>query len=235
MKTAAERRTTLTERIMSEQPVIHVPPTTESSGLKRAAKTAARLAALVGVSPVLVSYYLNAALLGRGRALESRSQVLSLWPGLTGQYLRRAFLGQVLARCHHSATVEFGTFFSQPGAILDENVYVGPRCILGLVHLERDVLLAANVQIPSGGKTHYFDDPTKPIREQGGERKMVTVGAGAWVGSGAIILADVGKGTVVAAGSVVTKPLPDNVIAAGVPAKVIRGRFDKAEPGASDA
>ena len=219
---------------MSEQPVILVPPSTNPSALKRAAKAAARFAALVGVSPVLASYWLNAAFRGRGLALESRSQLLSLCPGLTGQYLRRAFLGQVLARCHPSATIEFGTFFSQPGAILDENVYVGPRCILGLVHLERDVLLAANVQIPSGGKTHYFDDPTRPIREQGGERKMVTVGAGAWIGSGAIILADVGKGTIVAAGSVVTKPLPDNVIAAGVPAKVIRGRFEKAEPRSPD-
>src|SRR3954462_5023738 len=155
---------------MSEPPVFHVPPEAEASAVKRAAKGLARFAALVGVSPVLASYWLNAALLGRGRALESRSQLLPLWPGLTGQYLRRAFLGQVLARCHPSATVEFGTFFSQPGAILDENVYVGPRCVLGLVPLQRDVLLAAGVQIPSGGKTHYFDDPSKPIREQGGER-----------------------------------------------------------------
>lgn len=215
---------------MSEPSVIHVPPEDEASVLKRTAKAIARFAALVGVSPILVSYWLSAAFLGRGRALESRSQLLSLWPGLTGQYLRRAFLQQVLARCHPTATVEFGTFFSQPGAILDENVYVGPRCILGLVHLERDVLLAAGVQVPSGGLTHYFDDPTKPIREQGGERKMVTVGAGAWIGSGAIVLADVGKGTVVAAGSVVTKPLPDNVIAGGVPAKVIRNRFEKPAP-----
>src|SRR5438067_10932700 len=163
------------------------------------------------------------------RALESASQLLSLWPGLSGQYLRRAFLRRVLARCHHSALVEFGTLFSQPGARLDENVYVGPRCQLGLVHLQRDVLLAANVQIPSGGKTHYFDDPARPIREQGGERRVVTVGEGGWVGTGAIILADVGKGTVVAAGAVVTKPLPDNVIAAGVPARVIRNRFEPGE------
>ncbi len=216
---------------MNEPPVISVPPEGEASALKRTLKAVARVAALVAVAPVLVSFWLNAAVLGRGRALESRSQLLSLWPGLTGQYLRRAFLQRVLTRCHPSATVEFGTFFSQPGAILDENVYVGPRCILGLVHLERDVLLAAGVQIPSGGLTHYFDDPTRPIREQGGERKMVTIGAGAWIGSGAIVLADVGKGTVVAAGSVVTKPLPDNVIAGGVPAKVIRPRFEPTAEG----
>ena len=196
--------------------------------MKSFAKSAARLAALVAVSPVLLVFWLNAALFGRNRALESASQLLSLLPGVSGQYLRRAFLQQALASCHHSALVEFGTIFSQAGAVLGENVYVGPRCVLGLVHLERDVLLAAGVQVPSGGNTHYFDDPTKPIREQGGERKMVTIGAGAWVGSGAIVLADVGKGTVVAAGAVVTKPLPDNVIAGGVPAKVIRPRFETA-------
>jgi virginiamycin A acetyltransferase len=211
----------------TEEKTIPVPPA-ERSPVKEAAKGAARLAALLAVSPVLVCHRLNSLLVGRNRALESSSQLLSLLPGLTGQYLRRAFLGRVLARCHPSALVEFGTLFSQSGAVLDENVYVGPRCQLGLVHLERDVLLAANVQIPSGGKTHYFDDPTRPIREQGGERRMVTVGAGAWVGTGAIVLADVGRGTVVAAGSVVTKPLPDNVIAAGVPAKVIRPRFEAA-------
>jgi len=219
---------------MPDEPAIHVPPS-KPSPAKEAAKAVARVVALVAVFPLLVCFWLNAVLVGRGRALESASQLLSLFPGITGQYLRRAFLQRVLARCHHTATVEFGTFFSQPGAVLDENVYVGPRCVLGFVHLERDVLLASGVQIPSGGKTHYFDDPTKPIREQGGERRMVTVGAGAWIGTGAIVLADVGSGTVVAAGAVVTKPLPDNVIAAGVPAKVIRHRFEKSEAPSADA
>ena len=193
---------------------------------KQAVKAAARLVALAFVLPVLLIFWLNSLLVGRNRALESASQLVSLFPGIAGQYLRRAFLQRVLARCHHTTLVEFGTLFSQAGAKLEENVYVGPRCILGLVHLERDVLLAANVQIPSGGKTHYFDDPDKPIREQGGERRVVTIGAGAWIGTGAIVLADVGAGTVVAAGAVVTKPLPANVIAGGVPAKIIRPRFE---------
>jgi acetyltransferase-like isoleucine patch superfamily enzyme len=39
-----------------------------------------------------------------------------------------------------------------------------------------------------------------------------------------VILADVGKNSVVAAGAVVTKPLPDFVVAAGVPARVIKSR-----------
>jgi virginiamycin A acetyltransferase len=204
---------------------VFVPPTGPTPVWKRTAKAVARFAALLGVSPVLLSFSINSAFLGRNRALESRSQLLSLWPGLVGQYLRRAFLQRVLARCHPTVLVEWGTIFSQTGAMLDENVYVGPRCGLGFVHLQKDVLLAANVQIPSGGATHFFDDPTVPIREQGGERQLVTIGEGAWIGTGAIVLADVGKGTIVGAGSVVTKPLPENVLAAGVPARVIRPRF----------
>lgn len=52
----------------------------------------------------------------------------------------------------------------------------------------------------------------------------VTVGEGSWVGSGAVLLADVGHHCVIGAGSVVTRPIPDYAIAAGVPAKVIRDR-----------
>jgi len=210
---------------------IQIPASQPPSAVKNVAKATARFAALIGVSPVLLSYWVNSALLGRGRALESRSQLLSLWPGLSGQYLRRAFLHQVLARCHPTVLVEWGTIFSQTGAMLDENVYVGPRCGLGLVHLQKNVLLASNVQIPSGGATHFFDDPDVPIREQGGQRKLVTIGEGAWIGTGAIVLADVGRGTIVGAGSVVTKPLPEYAIAAGVPARVIRPRFEKAIDG----
>jgi acetyltransferase-like isoleucine patch superfamily enzyme len=198
--------------------------------MKAIVKRAAHLAALLLVSPVLLTYSAGSLLLGRNRALEGASQTLALLPGLTGMVLRRAFLSVVLRRCHPSSEICFGTLFSQADAVIDENVYVGPRCHLGLVHLERDVLVAAGVHIPSGGQTHSFDDPTKPIREQGGQRTLVTIGAGAWIGSAAVVMADVGKGSVVAAGSVVTKPIPENVIAGGVPAKVIRPRFDSQIP-----
>ncbi len=196
------------------------------SGVKGLVKLGLHWLCVVLVLPALLMYAVGCLLLGRDRALEGSSQMLAGLPGLVGVFLRRAFLGCVLKRCHRSADIGFGTLFSQAGAVIDENVYVGPRCHLGLVHLEKNVLLAAGVHVPSGGQTHYFDDPTVPIRDQGGERAMVTIGAGAWIGSAAVVLADVGAGTIVGAGSVVTKPLPPNVIAAGVPARILRGRFD---------
>ena len=104
--------------------------------------------------PALLSYAIRQRVLGRDRALEGSTQALSLVPGLVGQYLRRAFLAQTLAHCHATAIVSFGTIFSKAGARIDERVYVGPGCYLGLVHIERDVLIGSGVHITSGRQTH---------------------------------------------------------------------------------
>ena len=189
-----------------------------------ALKRVARIAATVCVVPALVSFAIRAALLGRDRALQGSSQALSLVPGIAGQYLRRAFFCRVLDECHASVTIEFGTLLSRAGARLGEQVYVGPHCHLGLVHLERDVLIAAGVHVPSGPDTHGIGSLDRPIREQPGSLRMVRIGAGSWIGSGAVVMADVGRDSVVAAGAVVTEALPDRIIAAGVPARVVRQR-----------
>jgi virginiamycin A acetyltransferase len=194
-------------------------------------KRAAFAAATVAVLPSLLSFLLRAAVIGRDRAIEGSTQALGLVPGLTGQYLRRAFLARTLASFHWTATVEFGTLFSSVGARLDQNVYVGPRCHLGLVQLERDVLVGAGVHITSGSETHGTEEVTRPIREQARPKTLVTVGTGAWIGSAAVVMADVGHDSVVGAGSVVTRPVPPLVMAAGVPARVIRERAPADTPG----
>lgn len=195
--------------------------------MREALKTAGRLAALVAVLPQLVSFAIRSAVLGRDRALAGSTQALAIVPGLAGQYLRRAFLSRAIAGCAPTATVEFGTLFSQAGARIDDRVYIGPRCHLGLVHLERDVLLAAGVHVPSGANTHGSGALDRPIRDQPGSSTVVRIGEGAWIGSAAVIMADVGRHTIVGAGAVVTRPLPDYVVAAGVPARVIKSRTDQ--------
>jgi hypothetical protein len=59
-------------------------------------KAAARAAATIAILPQLASFKIRAALMGDNRALVGSSQMLSLVPGLPGQYLRRAFLARVL-------------------------------------------------------------------------------------------------------------------------------------------
>jgi acetyltransferase-like isoleucine patch superfamily enzyme len=201
-----------------------VPAGSTGGTVREWVKSAVRGIALLAALPWLLSFWIRSPVMGRNRALEGSTQSLAWLPGFVGQYVRRAFLQRALAHCSHTAVVEFGTIFSQAGARLDDGVYVGPRCHLGLVHLEQDVLVAAGVHIPSGGGTHAFDDLSQPIREQESRRTLVRVGAGAWIGSAAVVLADVGRGCVVGAGAVVTRPLPDNAVAAGVPARVIRVR-----------
>ena len=192
--------------------------------MREAVKGLARAIATLAVVPALLSYWIKRQFLGRDRAIKGSSQALALVPGLPGEYVRRAFLTRTLAQCHVSVAIECGTIFSQAGARLDENVYLGPSCHLGLVHLERDVLLAAGVHIPSGAATHGTSRLDQPIRTQPGARTMVTIGEGTWIGSAAVVLADVGKHCVIAAGAVVTKPIPDFAVAAGVPARVVRER-----------
>lgn len=53
---------------------------------------------------------------------------------------------------------------------------------------------------------------------------MVRIGAGVWIGSASVIMADVGDETVLGAGAVVSKALPERVVAHGAPARVISSR-----------
>lgn len=192
--------------------------------MREGMKTLARGLAVLLTLPVLISYAIRSALIGRHRALEGSTQMLSLLPGIPGQYLRAAFLGRVLSRCAPTATISFGTILSRADARIGDRVYIGPGCFLGRVDIGADVLIGSGVHLTSGARTHGTTDPTRPIREQEGERALVTIGTGSWIGSGAIVMADVGANAIVGAGAVVTKAIPDSVIAAGVPASVIRSR-----------
>lgn len=192
--------------------------------MKSAVKSFARALALLAVLPALGSFHVRAALMGRDRALEGSTQWLGLIPGVLGEYLRRAFLAQTLAECAPTATIGFGVLFSRAGARIGEQVYIGPRCHIGLAHIGRDVLLAAGVHVPSGARTHGTEDSGKTIREQESTYSVVRIGEGTWVGSAAVVMADVGPHAVVGAGAVVTKPLPGWIVAAGVPARMVRMR-----------
>lgn len=211
--------TRVVTRLSPTKELAYYPP-----AVREILKTAARSLALLAMVPALLSFFIRSGLFGADRALEGSTQWLSLLPGVTGQYLRAAFLRYALAECSPTATVSFGTLFSKAGARLGPRIYVGPNCHLGLAVLEEDVLLGAAVHVTSGRRTHGTADTNRPIREQEGTLEPVTIGRGAWVGSGAVVMADVGAGAVVAAGAVVVHPVPAATVVAGVPAKVVKER-----------
>lgn len=75
-------------------------------------------------------------------------------------------------------------------------------------------------------ENHNFSDPTSPMKDQGVTVEFVTIEDDCWLASNCIILAGVtvGKGSVIAAGSVVTKDVPPYSVVAGSPAVVIKSR-----------
>jgi acetyltransferase-like isoleucine patch superfamily enzyme len=192
--------------------------------MKRTLKGVANLVAMVAVLPAFVAFCWASFLIGRSRAFPGWSQALSLFPGMTGVYLRRAFYRLVLPRCGDDSCLCFGTVFSHPTAEVGRSVYVGVFCCLGDVTLEDDVLIGSHVSIMNGGGQHGIERLDIPIREQPGVWPRITIGRDTWIGDRAAVLADVGKHCVIGAGSVVTKPIPDYAIALGNPARVIRSR-----------
>jgi len=178
------------------------------------------------VLPSVVSWRLRSLVIGPDRALEASSQFWAIVPGLTGKYMRRAFLCHTLSFCARSATIEFGTLFSSASASIGERAYIGPRCHLGWAMIEHDVMIAAGVHVPSGAHTHGMAELSVAMRDQPARKSPVRIGAGTWIGSAAVVMADVGIDTVVGAGAVVTKPIAGRVIAGGVPARVLRERGD---------
>ncbi|WP_162010146.1 CatB-related O-acetyltransferase [Polaribacter irgensii] len=68
-------------------------------------------------------------------------------------------------------------------------------------------------------------------KNQFNEYQRVYIGSDVWVGAGAMIMSGVtvGHGAIIGAGAIVTKDVPNYAISAGVPAKIIRYRFNEKE------
>lgn len=197
--------------------------------MKSSLKFVCQIIAMLCVSPLYVTHWVISRLGTPDLSLESHSQLLACIPGTTGSYLRVAFYRAVLEHCDPTAYIGFGVLLSKTGASIHEHVYIGPRCLLGLVTLEQDVLLGPSVQIPSGPNTHGIERLDVPIRTQPGQLQRTTIGHDSWIGAGSIVLADVSPQTVVGAGSVVTRQDAAGVIVAGNPARVIRHRQEGTE------
>ena len=176
------------------------------------------------ISPLTICYLLLRLLVNSDPLIASFSQLLSLLPGKSGSYLRAGFYRFTLAHCSPDAVIAFGTLFSQRDTEIGSGVYIGPQCNIGKCHIGSNTLLGSGVHIMSGKGQHNFDDLDTPIKDQGGVFEKISIGENSWIGNGALIMANIGKNCVIGAGSVVTSELPDNAIAAGNPAKIVKTR-----------
>lgn len=108
------------------------------------------------------------------------------------------------------------------------DVYVGHDCHIGAdVVIHSNVLIASNVSFVGGD--HKYNEIGCYIKDSGrGVVKPIVVSDDVWIGHGAIVLGSVvlGRGSIVAAGSVVTKSVAEYAIVGGNPAKHIKFRFE---------
>ncbi len=108
---------------------------------------------------------------------------------------------------------------------------IGDHCVIGRgshivahysIEIGDDVFTGPNVYITD--QNHSYADPDAPIGRQWPTNVAVSIGAGSWLGAGAVVLpgASIGRNVVVAAGSVVRGCVPDRCVVAGVPARIVR-------------
>jgi len=109
------------------------------------------------------------------------------------------------------------------------DIYIGDRTRIGLgctligpVRIGNDVGVAQGVVLT--GLNHNYEDITMPISKQGVSVAPIVVEDEVWLGANCVILAGttIGKHSIVAAGSVITKNVPPYSLAFGNPARVIR-------------
>jgi acetyltransferase-like isoleucine patch superfamily enzyme len=153
----------------------------------------------------------------------------------------RAILNVFLGRRNglHEAGegVQLGRESTVAGAWLGHFASFGPRTAFnGPVVVGDLTMLSSEVQVI--GQDHVADDAALPMRVNfpTRPRPVTVIEADCWIGSRVTIMEGVriGRGSVIGAASVVTKSIPPYSIAVGVPARVIRARFDSESARAHD-
>src|SRR5262249_40448455 len=115
------------------------------------------------------------------------------------------------------AYISFGALIVHRTAAIGRNAYIGPYSIIGAASIGDDVKIASRASILSGRRQHEVGGVGRAgaaPRPAGGG-----MGEGSWIGEGAIVMANVGCNSIVGAGSVVVRDVPDGVTVVGNPAR----------------
>ena len=157
------------------------------------------------------------------------SNLLSLIPFSFGDKLRYHFYKKTLNHCGQNVYFAFGCSLSYPDISIGDNVRVGSYCHIASVNIGNNVLIAQQSFLLSGSTQHGMNRTDIPMNKQPGQLKKINIGNDIWIGTNSIIMDDIADGAVVAAGSVVNKPVESYNIVGGVPAKVINNRHNLQE------
>jgi len=175
----------------------------------------------------------------------------SFLPGKIGRLIRRYYFRTRLNKSGPRLSIGMFVEFSSPKNISFGNeIYIVDRAVLradegtiiagdrfavngnvriiadcgGKIIIGNSVMIGPNTVIRASN--HQFNDATKDIWLQGQTGGTITIGDDVWIAANVVILPGVrvGSHSVIAAGAVVTKDVPEYSVVGGVPAKVIKKR-----------
>ena len=155
--------------------------------------------------------------------------------GSLGLYLKREYQKSCFKKIGKGTYIGKNCIFTPKNIEIGDDTYIGPNCVFqssyGTIQIGSHVMFGPGVHIHGGN--HRFNEIGRYIKDaslkrQGDDGKIV-IEEDCWIGANAIILSNVtiGKGTVIGAGSIVTKDVPQYSIYTGAPACKVRERFSK--------
>jgi len=168
-----------------------------------------------------------------------RRVFIALFSFYTLKELMYSFLWHLLnhsygiVACNKGKNVKFRpnvTILHPERVYIGDNTEIGLRCILWGGKETSTLKIGKNVMIGPSVKLIAFDHGMKisdiPMIDQTSNDKDIVIGDDVWIGANVVVTAGckIGNGAVVAAGSIVTKDIPENVICGGIPAKILKNR-----------
>lgn len=145
--------------------------------------------------------------------------------GKVGNSLRVHFAKQICSKVGRKCLIERGASFNE-GAVLEDFSSVGVNCFVdSAVTIKGHNMMGPDVKIFS--RNHFYNE-TNHCFEGYTKQKKVIVGEYSWIGARALIMPGVtiGNHVIIGGGAVVTKNIPDGVLAAGNPC-VVKKVIDK--------
>ena len=158
----------------------------------------------------------------RGEILVLCGQALSIIPGLPGSCVRVCFYYLTLKACPLNCRIGFLSSIHDRRAELGEKVNIGAFVSIGRVRIGARSLIASRSSLMSGSRQHELGLDGRLSKFDGSQALCIEIGEDTWIGENSMIMADIGHQTMICAGSVVTKPVPDRQLWGGNPARFIK-------------
>ncbi len=168
-------------------------------------------------------------LCSKNTRFEIMSSIANSIPGKAGFEIRSIIWSHYVQGLGQNVTIHKGIrILNFDKIVIGDNAAIGFGNYIqgaGGISIGEHTILGPFVKIWSAN--HKFDDPEKPIRDQGYEYKRVHIGSHVWIGAAAFIMpgTHIADRCIISAGSVVgAKRYPANCILAGNPARKIGER-----------